>query len=77
MADRKTEDLPVFIVNIVLVLYVFLFMGFTGVLLGFHVFLTTNNTTTNEFCKDSWENIAGNPFSKTKCGRNCLKIFGS
>lgn len=52
------------IVNILLLLYVFLAMAFTGVLSGFHTFLSVKNTTTNEFCKDAWVTISGNPFSK-------------
>ena len=46
------------------------------VLLFFHIYLGSNNTTTNEFCKDRWKNISGNPFSKTNCFKNFLKIFG-
>ena len=53
-----------FVMNIILIIYVFAAMGFVSVLLGFHIFLTIKNTTTNEFCKDSWETISGNPFSK-------------
>lgn len=53
-----------FVMNILLVLYIFLAWAFVGALLGFHIFLSAKNTTTNEFCKDSWESISGNPFSK-------------
>lgn len=57
-------QLGFFVVNILLVIYVFLAMAFTGTLLVFHLYLATHNTTTNEFCKDAWVNISGNPFSK-------------
>lgn len=33
--------------NILLVIYVFLAMGFVGTLLFFHAYLSTHNTTTN------------------------------
>ena len=42
------------VMNIILLLYVFAAMGFSGVLVTFHIFLSLRNTTTNEFCKDSW-----------------------
>jgi heme A synthase len=35
------------VVNIILLLYVLAGMGFTGVLVGFHVFLSFRNITTN------------------------------
>jgi palmitoyltransferase ZDHHC9/14/18 len=57
-------ELGYFVVNIVLVLYIFVAWAFVSVLLGFHVYLVVSNTTTNEFCKDSWQTISGNPFSK-------------
>ena len=40
-------QLGAFIVNILLVIYVFLAMGFVGTLLVFHIYLSTHNTTTN------------------------------
>lgn len=58
------EEVGYLVMNILLLVYVFAAMGFTGVLVSFHVFLSVRNTTTNEFCKDSWETISGNPFSK-------------
>lgn len=48
---------------------------FVWMLLGFHTYLSATNTTTNEMCKKSWQGIAGNPFSKTQCWKNVLKIF--
>lgn len=35
------------VINILLLLYVFAAMGFTGVLVTFHIFLSVRNTTTN------------------------------
>lgn len=61
--DLGTQ-LGFFVVNILLLIYVFLAMGFVGTLLVFHLYLSTHNTTTNEFCKDAWVSISGNPFSK-------------
>lgn len=42
-----SNELGYFIMNIILLLYVFAAMGFTGVLVVFHIFLTVRNTTTN------------------------------
>lgn len=50
--------------------------AFVYVLLFFHIYLGSINTTTNQFCKDRWKTISGNPFSKTNCFKNFLKIFG-
>lgn len=50
--------------------------AFVYVLLFFHIYLGSINTTTNEFCKDKWKILSGNPFSKTNCFKNFLKIFG-
>jgi palmitoyltransferase ZDHHC9/14/18 len=75
--DTATE-LGFFVVNIILIIYVFLGWAFVGVLLGFHIYLTVKNTTTNEFCKDAWESISGNPFSKympNNIDRASAKIF--
>lgn len=58
------DEVGYLVMNIILLLYAFAGLGFTGVLLCFHVFLSVRNTTTNEFCKDSWETISGNPFAK-------------
>jgi L-cystine uptake protein TcyP (sodium:dicarboxylate symporter family) len=60
----KGLEVGFFVMNILLVLYIFVVWAFVGLLLGFHLFLSANNTTTNEFCKDSWDKISGNPFSK-------------
>jgi hypothetical protein len=59
-----SSQLGFFIINIFLSIYIFLGFAFVTILLGFHTYLSVNNTTTNEFCKDAWETISGNPFSK-------------
>lgn len=57
-------QLAYLVINIILVLYVFVAMAFVLLLLGFHIFLSYRGTTTNEYCKDAWATISGNPFSK-------------
>lgn len=49
--------------------------AFVWVLFFFHLNLVAKNITTNEYCKDTWEGIKGNPFSKTTCSKNMVKIF--
>lgn len=48
-------------------------------LTGFHTYLTSTNTTTNEDMKGSWKKKAtiGNPFSRGSCGANCCHILCS
>lgn len=58
------DEVGFMVVGIILCIYIFVALAFVGILLGFHMFLSVRNTTTNEFCKDSWESISGNPFSK-------------
>ena len=58
------SEVGFFAMNIILIVYIFAAWAFVSILLGFHIYLTFKNTTTNEFCKDSWESISGNPFSK-------------
>ena len=41
------EETGFLVVNILLFIYVLAAMAFTGVLVGFHIYLTINNTTTN------------------------------
>lgn len=41
------EEVGYLVMNILLLIYVFAAMGFTGVLVSFHVFLSVRNTTTN------------------------------
>jgi len=33
--------------NIILIIYIFAALAFVGVLLGFHIYLSVSNTTTN------------------------------
>lgn len=49
--------------------------SFVWLLLGVHIYLSSTNTTTNEYCKKSWQGISGNPFSKTTCFKNIAKIL--
>lgn len=51
---ESSSETGYLVMNIILLLYVFAAMGFSGVLVTFHIFLSLRNTTTNEFCKDSW-----------------------
>ena len=60
----KSTQVGFLVMNILLIIYDFLAMGFVGTLLVFHIYLSTHNTTTNQFCKDSWLAVSGNPFSK-------------
>lgn len=50
---------------------------FVLALLVYHLFLSSNNTTTNEYCKKNWDVRSGNPYKKSFCIKNCLKIFGN
>lgn len=59
-----SDQLGYFVVNVLLAVYVLGGWLFTTILLCFHLFLIYNNTTTNEFCKDAWKSLSGNPFSK-------------
>ena len=61
--EIKKQIAP-FVINILLTLLVVLSIVFVYALLGFHIFLTTTNTTTNEFCKKTWESVAGNSHQK-------------
>ena len=61
--EIKTEVARL-VLNIILVLGVAFGIVFVFALLGFHLFLTLTNTTTNEFCKKTWESVAGNSHRK-------------
>lgn len=50
---------------------------FALALVFYHLFLSTRNTTTNEYCKKNWDVTSGNPYRKSFCIKNCLKIFGN
>lgn len=54
----------IFGINVFLTIYAFAGLGFVWVLLGFHLYLAYVNTTTNEYCKNVWDSLQGNPFSK-------------
>lgn len=47
-------------VGILLAIVVVLAILFVFTLLIFHTFLSITNTTTNEFCKSTWNSLAGN-----------------
>jgi Na+/melibiose symporter-like transporter len=49
--------------------------AFVWVLCVFHLRLSSTNTTTNEYCKKTWGSMPGNPFSKTTCFKNMVKIL--
>lgn len=63
-ADVGSSAGAPFILNILLIPLAFLAWLFVSSLFFFHVFLTIQNQTTNEFCKSTWDAVAGNPFSK-------------
>ena len=46
------------------VVFCFVVLCFVGSLMGFHIYLILNSVTTNEFCKDTWNTLSGNPFRK-------------
>ena len=58
------EKLGNFVVNIVLTVLVLISMIFVYSLLGFHLYLSHKNMTTNEYCKQSWNSLLGNPYQK-------------
>jgi hypothetical protein len=58
------EELGYFIMAIFLVIYDFIACFFLTLLLSFHLHLISQNLTTNEVCKKTWSETAGNPFFK-------------
>jgi len=50
--------------NIILALLAALGCIFISTLLFLHLYLIVNNQTTNEFFKDTWDEVSGNPFAK-------------
>lgn len=50
---------------------------FIYTMLFIHLYLSTGNMTTNEYCKKYWDVRSGNPFRKNKFIKNLLKIFGN
>lgn len=63
-ADVGSSADAIFILNILVIPLAFLGWLFVSSLFFFHLYLTINNQTTNEYCKSTWDAIAGNPFSK-------------
>ena len=53
-----------FAISIILCILTVISIFFVYLLLGFHVFLSVTNTTTNEFCKSTWDSVAGNSHQK-------------
>lgn len=79
-ATRADDAHPLhwLVLSVVLAVYAFAGWLFVTVLLVFHLNLIRTNLTTNEFCKDSWVVVAGNPFAKyspphsgPRAGRTC------
>jgi hypothetical protein len=66
LAATRADSHPLhwLILSVVLAVYAFAGWVFVTVLLVFHLNLIRTNLTTNEFCKDSWVLVAGNPFAK-------------
>lgn len=58
------NDLAQLILNIIEGIYVILGLIFVTVMLVFHCYLAGQNVTTNEYCKNMWQAISGNPFKK-------------
>ena len=61
---KPSEEIAAMVINCILSLVVFLGILFVYILLGFHTFLLNKSATTNEFCKDTWQSVAGNPSQK-------------
>jgi hypothetical protein len=66
-----------FVFAIFLCLYIVGLGLFVYLVLALHIFLSTQNITTNEYCKRNWDVRSGNPFRKNACLKNCLKVFGN
>lgn len=45
-------------------IYIFPAMGFAVFMFVLHLKFAATNVTTNEFCKETWETLEGNPFKK-------------
>lgn len=72
IAKRGEVSTAAFALNIVLCkvymyglgILVFACMCFVYVLIFFHIYFSINNVTTYEYCKQAWDSLSGNPFSK-------------
>jgi hypothetical protein len=60
-----------------LLIYCLAGFGFVCSLLGLHLYFTTQNLTTYEYCKKNWKIASGNPFNRNNWWKNCLKVFGN
>ena len=56
--------LGMYVANIIELVYLIIALGFVGILLFFHCYLSSRNITTNEYCKNIWKTFSGNPFEK-------------
>ena len=48
---------------------------FVTIMFLVHSYLIANDITTKEFLNDKWESSSGNPFRKTNCIKNIIRIF--
>lgn len=58
------DSVGLYVANIIELVYLILALGFVGILLFFHCYLSSKNITTNEYCKNIWKTFSGNPFEK-------------
>lgn len=58
--NLSNRHIYILVLNILLAVLVIPAIGFVYGLLGFHIFLSQKNVTTNEFCKKTWNSFAGN-----------------
>ena len=48
---------------------------FVGIMVGFHTYIILKNMTTKQFFDGKWETISGNPYQKSNCFKNALKVY--
>lgn len=58
------DNIGIYICNILEGVALIGSLVFVSILLFFHCYIASKNTTTNEYCKKVWEGISGNPFEK-------------
>lgn len=63
-ANTQPKLVYVLVINIILSLLALPAFAFVYALLGFHLFLSHKNVTTYEFCKSTWDSLAGNSSEK-------------
>ena len=61
---NPSQEIAIFVINLILCIYNFAGFGFVAVLISFHTYLINQNFTTVEFCNDIWVDASGNPYSK-------------